>query len=369
VSGPLIGGAAEDQMASLLDRLRGRKPDTPSAESLVSSGGAAAPAWARPLFTAELAPVLANDDGHVLVWTIEDRASTATITDQFKANAEEYHRRYAASDHFQALFSQALAATALKVAERPLILDLGSGSGVNSIVPCRRLFPGSRMVATDLSGELLAMLGAYALDNDAADEVVCVKMDAMSETVSPGAFDLVTGASILHHLDSPERGLNAAARALKPGGHAIFFEPFNGWAIIRLAFERIAAEAALRGVALDPPVDVALHQLIDDVTERSAEAWTPALARKDDKWLFSRSRIEFSARAAGFAGVQFVPHNDHPSLYRDVAGVHFRLATGRDDLALPEWAMSILDSFDAAITLNAKRELMLEGTIVLTKGS
>jgi hypothetical protein len=31
--------------------------------------------------------------------------------------------------------------------------------------------------------------------------------------------------------------------------------------------------------------------------------------------------------------------------------------------------MAILDSFDAAITLNAKRELMLEGTIVLTKGS
>ena len=30
----------------------------------------------------------------------------------------------------------------------------------------------------------------------------------------------------------------SAARALRPGGHAMFFEPFNGWAIIRLAFER-----------------------------------------------------------------------------------------------------------------------------------
>jgi SAM-dependent methyltransferase len=351
-------------MASLLDRLRGKRPEGPA-----ETPAPGAPPWARPLFGAALAPALARDDGQVLVWTIEDRASTATITDQFKAGAEEYHRRYAASDHFQALFSQAIAATALEVAEAPLILDLGSGSGVNSIVPCRRLFPGARMVATDLSGELLAMLGAYVLDNDAAAEVVCVKMDAMSETVAPGVFDLVTGASILHHLDSPERGLNAAARALKPGGHAIFFEPFNGWAIVRLAFERIAAEATLRAEPLDPPVQTALQQLIDDVAERSAEAWTPALAAKDDKWLFSRSRIEFSARAAGFAGVQFTPHNDHPSLYRDVAGVHFRLATGRDDLALPDWAMAILDSFDAAITLNAKRELMLEGTIVLTKAA
>jgi SAM-dependent methyltransferase len=357
-------------MASLLDRLRGKRPEPPAkTPAQAATPAPAAPAWARPLFGAELAPLLAGDDGHVLVWTIEDQASTATITDQFKAGAEEYHRRYAASDHFQALFGQAIAATGLTVAEAPLILDLGSGSGVNSIVPCRRLFPGARMVATDLSGELLAMLGAYARDNGAAEDVVCVKMDAMSETVTPGAFDLVTGASILHHLDSPERGLNAAARALKPGGHAIFFEPFNGWAIMRLAFERIAAEAALRGEPLDPPVRLALQQLVDDVAERSAEAWTPALAAKDDKWLFSRTRIEFSARAAGFTGVQFTPHNDHPSLYRDVAGVHFRLATGRDDLALPAWAMAILDSFDQAITLNAKRELMLEGTIVLTKAA
>ena len=137
---------------------------------------------------------------------LPNQFTTATITDQFKANAEEYHRRYAASDHFQALFSQALAATTLKVAERPLILDLGSGSGVNSIVPCRRLFPGARMVATDLSGELLAMLGAYALDNAAADEVVCVKMDAMSETMAPGAFDLVTSSISYHFYLAPRRG-------------------------------------------------------------------------------------------------------------------------------------------------------------------
>ena len=32
------------------------------------------------------------------------------------------------------------------------------------------------------------MLGAYARDNGAAGEVVCVKMDAMSETVTPGVI-------------------------------------------------------------------------------------------------------------------------------------------------------------------------------------
>jgi ubiquinone/menaquinone biosynthesis C-methylase UbiE len=327
------------------------------------------PEWARPLFVAELAPHLRRSDGAILVWTVADGASKAAITDQFKANAEEYHRRYAHSDHFERLFRTALAETGVKVAAAPLILDLGSGSGVNSIVPCRRLFPDARMIATDLSGELLAMLANYALDDGAADAVTCVKMDAMSDLVAPGSFDLVTGASILHHLEDPERGLNAAARALKAGGHAIFFEPFNGWGIMRLAFERILAEAALRNDPLEPEVDSVLRSTIRDIAERSdpntTTEWFPKL---DDKWLFSRSKIAAWAKAAGFAVVKFQPHTGHPTLYRDMAAVQLRLSSGRADLAFPDWGTAILDSFDAALTFDAKRELMMEGTIVLTKG-
>ena len=346
-------------MATLKDLLRRRRSPAPPAPA----------SWAPALFQAPLGPLLRRPDGAVLVWSVVDQASTATITDQFKANAEEYHRRYAASDHFEALFRQALSGAEMTLAARPLILDLGSGSGVNSVVPCRRLFPGARIVATDLSGELLAMLADYAADNAAAEEVVCVRMDAMSRTVSPGAFDLVTGASILHHLDSPASGIKAACRALKPGGQAIFFEPFNGWSILRLAFERILAEAALRGDPLEPSLDVAVRQLIEDVAARSPESYSPALALKDDKWLFSRTGVEAMARNAGFATVRFVPHNDHPSLYRDVAASHLRLSVGHDDLRFPAWAGAILDSFDAALTLNAKREFMVEGTIVLGKAA
>jgi SAM-dependent methyltransferase len=192
----------------------------------------------------------------------------------------------------------------------------------------------------------------------------------MSDRVTPGAFDLVTGASILHHLERPQDGLNAAGRALKPGGHAIFFEPFNGWGIMRLAFERILAEADLRSDPLDPAVDAVLRATIRDVAERSdpdtTTAWFPNL---DDKWLFSRSGIEASARAAGFDVVQFAPHAGHPTLYRDMTAVQLRLGSGRADLALPDWANAIVDGFDAAMTYDAKQEMMLEGTIVLSKAS
>jgi SAM-dependent methyltransferase len=327
------------------------------------------PDWAGPLFAAPLAPQLRRKDGEVLVWTVRDRGSKAAITDQFKTGAEEYHRRYAASDHFEQLFRQALSATAIGVPDAPLILDLGSGSGVNSVVPCWRLFPGARIVATDLSAELLAMLADYAADSGQAGALTCVKLDAMRRKTAPGVFDLVTGAAILHHLDSPGEGLLAAAHALKPGGHAIFFEPFNGWALMRLAFERIMAEAALRGVALAPDLVAALQMLIDDVADRSSEGYRPDRSAKDDKWIFSRAGVEGMAQAAGFAQVRFVPHGDHATLYRDSAAVHLRLASGRDDLALPDWALAIVDGYDAAMTLNAKRELMMEGTIVLTKAA
>jgi ubiquinone/menaquinone biosynthesis C-methylase UbiE len=268
------------------------------------------------------------------------------------------------------MFRQAIDATGVKIAPRPLILDVGSGSGVNSIVPCRRLFPAARMIATDLSGELLAMLGGYLFENGAGDEVVCVKMDAMSKKVAPGGFDLVTGAAILHHLDDPQSGLGAAARALKPGGHAMFLEPFNGWSIMRLAFERILAEAVLRGDPLDPELDAALRRLTDDITVRSTIDRTAVnFAKLDDKWIFSRTVIETWARAAGFAEVRFVPHHDHATLYRDLADVQMRLSTGRVDMTFPPWAYAILDSFDAAVPHFAKRELMVEGTIVLTKAA
>jgi SAM-dependent methyltransferase len=329
----------------------------------------AAPDWAADLFLAPLVPLNDIAGRATSVWSIDAEAGEAKISEQFKANAGEYHARYAASAHFEVLFRQALAMTGVQVAARPLVLDLGSGSGVNSIVPSFALFPGARQVATDLSGELLAILADYAIQAEVADRVLCVEMDAMGEHVAPDRFDLVTGASILHHLVHPQRGLQAAARALKPGGHAIFLEPFDGYGLIRLAYERILAEAELRGDPLAPEVDRVLRGMTVDIAARTApDPAAPGFVDLDDKWLFSRELMDKAARACGFTEVRFVPHNDHETLYRDVALIQMRLGSGLDDLALPDWAIDILDGFDRALPPSVKRLLMLEGSVVLTKG-
>jgi len=332
------------------------------------ASGSVLPVWAEPLFASPLVPAI-DATGHATpVWAIAGDASEARISDQFRANAGDYHARYAASRHFEKMFRKALTQTGLTIADDPLVFDMGSGSGVNSIVPCFSLFQGARQVATDLSGELLAMLADYAAETGFAERVVCVVMDAMSNHAAPGAFDLVTGASILHHLTHPRRGLEAAARALKPGGHAIFMEPFDGHGLLRLAYQRILAEAELRGDPLAPEAATVLRNMVVDITARTLpDPDAPMFAHLDDKWLFSREHLQAAGQKSGFSEVRFVPHHDHVTLYRDMAFVHLRLGAGLDSLTLPDWAIAILDEFDAALPGPVKRLLMLEGTVVFTK--
>jgi SAM-dependent methyltransferase len=328
------------------------------------------PAWAAALFGRPLTPLAQGPDPAATVWGIAEDRIAGRISEQFTANAGEYHARYAAAAHFQGLFEQTLRGLQVTVPEAPLIFDMGSGSGVNSVVPCFNLFPGARQVASDLSGDLLVMLADYAVASGLSDRVVCVVMDAMGTNVLPNRFDLVTGASILHHLVRPVHGLAAAHRALKPGGQAIFFEPFDGYGLMRLAYERILAEAQLRNDPLAPEVERVLRAMVGDIAARTApDPKAPGFADMDDKWLFSRELFEGMARNAGFAEVRFLSHNNHATLYRDVAGVQLRLGSGLDTLAFPPWAVEILDSFDRAFPEASKNQMMMEGSVVLTKAA
>jgi SAM-dependent methyltransferase len=329
-----------------------------------------APAWAQALFGRRLVPLAQASDVAAAVWGIEDDRIAGRISEQFKAGAGEYHARYAASAHFQSLFEQTIGKLKLTIPEAPMIFDMGSGSGVNSIVPCFNLFPGARQLASDLSGDLLVMLADHLAASGLSERAVCVVMDAMGTNVLPERFDLVTGASILHHLVRPVLGLQAAARALKPGGQAIFFEPFDGYGLIRLAYERILAEATLRDDPLPPEVERVLRAMTADIAARSAPDWrAPGFVDLDDKWLFSRELFEDMARNAGFERVRFLSHNNHDSLYRDVAMVQLRLGSGLDTLTFPDWALDILDSFDRAFPKASKNTIMLEGSVVLTKAA
>ena len=147
------------------------------------------------------------------------------VTDQFLENAAEYHRRYSDVGHFRQLIDRALAGLG-DIGDPEVILDIGSGSG-NSVIPLLDRFPQAFVLATDISPQLLAILRDYLEARPQyAGRYALACMDATNNRFRAGVFDLAVGAAILHHLIEPQRVVQVCERALKPGGAAIFFEPF-----------------------------------------------------------------------------------------------------------------------------------------------
>ncbi|HZZ30981.1 MAG TPA: hypothetical protein VFE10_03220 [Phenylobacterium sp.] len=105
---------------------------------------------------------------------------------------------------------------------------------------------------------------------------------------------------------------------------------------MRLAYERILAEADLRRAPLDPAVEEVLRTMIDDITARtSLDSNSQQFAELDDKWRFSRAYLELVAQDCGFADVCLLSPNNHATLYRDVAQVQLRLGSGQEGLTFP----------------------------------
>lgn len=322
------------------------------------------PDWARAVFPNGLLWQSGTVwSPHDFVWDMAE-AAQATISAGGRGTGGP-----AVMAHFESLLGTALSRiTDDRLAERTVV-DVRSGGGACSVGPWLRLLPQARVVASDPSSVLLASLGGLARSLDAEDRVVSVVADVERLPAAAGSVDLVSGIGCLQEMNDPDLLISAAARMLRPGGHAVFLAPFDGHGVLRVAYERILAEAPLWPDApLAPDVATALRSLAGDIARRTLPSRDdPSFADMEDKWLFSRESLEGAARACGFREVAFVPHNDHETLYRDMALLQVRTWTPREAAELPEWAIDLLDSFDRALRPPVKRLLMLEGTLILRR--
>jgi SAM-dependent methyltransferase len=175
-----------------------------------------------------------------------------------------------------------------RIAPGTRALELGCGSGEFT----RRVAPsGADVIALDLSGDLLAKarakLGATAR---------FARGNAEALPFRAGAFDVVYGCSILHHLDV-ETALREVRRVLRPGGRLVFSEPnltnpqvllmfkcealkvHYGGSPDEMAFTRRTITRVLRRIGfrrfgvtyfdfLHPAIPAALLPLMEPVTER-----------------------------------------------------------------------------------------------------
>lgn len=106
---------------------------------------------------------------------------------------------------------------------------------------------------------------------------------------------------------------------------------------------------------------------LDWATRAGSDKSGPWFRHMDDKWLFTRSWLSQAARQVGFHEPVIVPHAAHDRLFRDYTAVTLRLAAGLEEDSLPDWAWETIARFDNGFSPDMKRDLLLEGTIVLHK--
>jgi precorrin-6B methylase 2 len=137
------------------------------------------------------------------------------------------------TDFLSAFADWSLHTSASSVESRPVVLDLGAGSGLIPIELCRRA-PAIRVVAVDAAEHMLAVAKQNVAAAGLADRIELVRGDAKDlasvgwappTTISNRAvvggshptFSAVISNSILHHIVDPREVIAEAVRVAAPG--------------------------------------------------------------------------------------------------------------------------------------------------------
>lgn len=113
------------------------------------------------------------------------------------------------------------------------VLDYGCGHGMAAVTLARR---GAAVTAFDLSPGYVREAAARAEANGV--RVRCLVAVAEQLPFPDESFDAVWGNAILHHLDLAKAG-RELHRVLRPGGVAVFCEPWGGNPLLECARRRL----------------------------------------------------------------------------------------------------------------------------------
>jgi SAM-dependent methyltransferase len=143
---------------------------------------------------------------------------------------------------------------------RTLAVDVGTGEGL--LLPL--LSPlYERVVAVDRSAARLARaaerVSALGLPNVRLREADIADASVVQEIERAGGADLVVVARVLHHVSRPQDVVSAAARLLRPGGHAALIDhlPHDDESLrerghVWLGFEPAKLRGFLENAGLEP---------------------------------------------------------------------------------------------------------------------
>jgi SAM-dependent methyltransferase len=303
--------------------------------------------------------------------------------------ARTYHERHYRPDPAKRLLESVV--RDLRIKAEPLVLDIGSGSGT-SVAAALQVFEKGHVVATDICPDLLfTMKDVLGANPDYSRRLSVMCMDVHKSYFKESSFDFVCGMAILHHLIDPGRTVSNVVRALKPGGIAVFWEPFEyGCSVLRLVHERLYRESDLRkhsgiqgaaralkgmlGARVETSIDESVLEFLKCIDRdyeargnisRGLKTVTPEL---DDKWLFTR---EFFESIAEEQGLRLQIRSNHigrlETLFEDYIAQNLYSGRAWEKDVIPEWGWEIVRHFDRQISTDVKAALLIEGTVIFTK--
>ena len=97
------------------------------------------------------------------------------------------------------------------------VLDVGAGTGDQTIVAARLVGPGGSILATDISAEMLT-IAARVAQQEGLTTITTRVMDAEHLDLEDNAFDAVISRLALMLIPHRQQALREIRRVLKPGG-------------------------------------------------------------------------------------------------------------------------------------------------------
>lgn len=104
------------------------------------------------------------------------------------------------------------------------VLNIACGTGYESVILAKK---GAKVFAFDISLESVKIAQKKAILNKVSEKIHTEIMSVYDLGFSDETFKYVYGCACLHHFDR-EKALKEIHRVMKPGGMAVFFEPYSG---------------------------------------------------------------------------------------------------------------------------------------------
>ena len=210
---------------------------------------------------------------------------------------------------------------------RPVVIDLGAGTGTGSIALAREL-PEATVIAVDRDPGMLAAIRAKS------ERVRTVEADLDGPWPALGPADVVWASASMHHMSDPGYAVAQAKALLRPGGVFVVSE-LEGFPRFLPPGEGADLEQRCHDVMAEIRVEHGMHMSEDwaarltkagftDVAERHFDiALTPPLPAAAGRYAF----VSLSRMAQGLEGR--LPAGDLTALAEIAATV-----AGRDDLTV-----------------------------------